>query len=239
MKLSGKNPVFERLRTNPKSIARISLTKGFKESAYVHKKAKQWGIHVSTVPESKMSKIGRNHNAQGIIAIVSDFEYLEYGSLLEDAIKRKRTLVFLDRLNDPQNLGAMIRSLACLGKFALILPSHESVSVTESVLRVACGGENFVPVSIVSNLKKAITKAQEKMFVIAGAVLNGETNLFELEVPSRFGIVIGSEQKGIREPVQNSLDLKLTIPMTHHTLSLNAAQTATIIAYEIAKQKSK
>jgi len=238
MKLYGKNAVIERLRSNPKSIRKIYIQHGFKGTLYIHKKARQWGIPVLPVAQSKMMKIGRDKNAQGILVDVEDFAYIPYDELLETALKKKRSLVFLDGLNDPQNLGAIIRSLACLGKFSLCLPTHDSVSVTESVLRVASGGDNYVPVAKVSNLGNSIKKAQSEGYQIVGTVVKEGENLNKAKLSWPIGLVIGSEQKGIRDVIRKRLDIELSIPMACETLSLNVAHATTILCYEITKQKN-
>jgi len=239
MKLYGKNSVIERLRSNPKSIRKIYIEHGFKGTLNIHKKAKQWGIPILPVPRSKMMKIGRDKNAQGILVDVEDFEYLPYEDLLKNALNKKRCPIFLDGLNDPQNLGAIIRSLACLGKFSIVLPTHDSVSVTEAVLRVASGGDNFVPVAKVSNIGNAIKKAKKEGFQIVGAMSNQESSLNEMELPYPMGLVIGSEQKGIRDVIRRQLDLTVSIPMASDTLSFNVAHATAIFCYEITKQKKR
>ncbi|HQP10097.1 MAG TPA: 23S rRNA (guanosine(2251)-2'-O)-methyltransferase RlmB [Candidatus Omnitrophota bacterium] len=237
MKLSGRNSIMERLRSNPRSIRKIYVEHGFKGTLSVHAKARQHGISVFSISSSQMMKIGRDKNTQGILADVDEVEYLPYEDVLEAALKKKRSLIFLDGLNDPQNLGAIIRSLACLGKFSVVLPTHDSVSVTESVLRVASGGENYVPFAKVPNLANAIQKAKESGFHIAGAVVKGGQCLTEIALPHPLGLVIGSEQKGIRDIIKKHLDLELSIPMACDTLSFNVAQATTILCYEITKQK--
>ncbi len=237
MRLFGKNSIVERLRSNPASIRKIYVQHGFKGTLFIHKKARQHGIPVFPVHQSKMMKIGRDRNTQGILADVDDVAYIPYADLLETALKKKRCLVFLDRLNDPQNLGAIIRSLACLGKFSIVLPTHDSVGVTESVLRVASGGESHVPFSKVSNLGNAIKKAKEEGFQIAGAVVKGGICLTEVKLPHPLGLVIGSEQKGIRDITRRYLDIELSIPMACDTLSFNAAHATAVLCYEITKQK--
>jgi len=239
MKLYGKNTVIERLRSNPKSIRKIYIQHGYKGTLYIHKKARQWGIPVLPVTTSKMMKIGRDKNAQGIMVDVEDFGYVQFDDLLETALKKKHVPVFLDGLNDPQNLGAIMRSLACLGRFALILPTHGSVSVTESVLKVASGGDNYLPVAKVSNLNNAIKKAKAEGYRIAGAVVKGGEDLHVADLSWPVGIVVGSEQKGIREGIKKHLDIELSIPMAHDTLSFNVAHATTILCYEIKKQNTK
>lgn len=237
MKLFGKNSVMERLRSNPTSVKKIYIQHGFKGTLYIHKKTRQWGIPVLPVPQSKIMKIGRDKNTQGILADVEDFAYVPYDELLEAALKKKRCLLFLDNLKDPQNLGAIIRSLACFGKFSIILPTHDSVSITETVLRVASGGENYVPLAKVSNLGNAIKKAKEEGFQIAGAVVRDGQCLSEAELPHPLGLVIGSEQKGIRDVIRKQLDIELSIPMVCDTLSFNVAHAAAVLCYEITRQK--
>lgn len=237
MKLFGKNPVIERLRANPQSIRKIYIQQDFNEAGYIRSKARQNGIPVFVVPASKLSKMGRAQNTQGILVDVDEFAYVPYEELLAAALKKKRCLIFLDGLNDPQNLGAILRSLACLGKFSAVLPTHDSVEVTEAVLRVACGGDNYVPVAKVNNLGQAIARAKESGFWIAGTVLKDGQSLLETSLPHPLGVVVGSEQKGIRDVIRRQLDLALTIPMSQETLSLNAAHAAAILAYEITKQK--
>jgi 23S rRNA (guanosine2251-2'-O)-methyltransferase len=184
-----------------------------------------------------MMKMGRDKNAQGILMDVEDFSYILYEDLLESALTKKRCPVFLDGVKDPQNLGAIMRSLACFGKFSLVIPTHDSVSVTETVLRVAAGGDNYVPVAKVANLANAIKKAQARGFQIAGAVVKDGKDLNEIELPYPLGLVIGSEKEGIRDVIGRCLDLQLSIPMACDTLSFNVAHATAVICYEITKQK--
>lgn len=239
MKLFGKNPVIERLKSNPQSIRKIYIQTGHVDGSYIRKKAKKWGITVYGVGQSKILKMTRNLNSQGIVADVEDFKYMDYSELLEYAKKKRISLLFLDNLKDPQNLGAIIRSAACFGDFAVVLPKKESVGVTEAVFRIACGGDNYVSISKVSNLSNAISLAKKNGFWIAGSVVEGGEDLSEVSLPFPLGLIIGSEQKGIRDVVKKQIDIKVTIPMKNARLSFNAAQATTILCYEITKQKNK
>ncbi|MBF0512347.1 MAG: hypothetical protein HQL13_08505 [Candidatus Omnitrophica bacterium] len=152
MKLYGKNPVIERLKSNPQSIRRVIISEDHSDLSYVRKKCQPHGISVTTMPHSKIQRLAQNLNTQGILADIEDFFYTSLEDLLERARERKRVPVFLDHLNDPQNLGGIVRTCGALGDFDIIVPQTESVTVTESVLRVACGGENYLSVAKVSNL---------------------------------------------------------------------------------------
>jgi 23S rRNA (guanosine2251-2'-O)-methyltransferase len=237
MRLYGKNPVIERLKANPKTILRIFVQEGHVDSGYIKKKASKWGIAVCPVPQTKMLKLCRNVNSQGVLAEVEDFQYTDYQDLLQLAEEKKISLLFLDGLMDPQNLGAIIRSLACLGEFAVVLPRKDSVDMTESVFRVCSGADNYVPVAKVANLVQSISEAKKRGILIVGAVVEQGEDLFQARFTFPLGLVIGSEQKGIRDIVRNQLDLKVTIPMKQPRLSFNAAQAATILCYEITRQK--
>lgn len=239
MKIYGKNPVLERIKADPKSVRKIYVQMGHAELSYIATKARKYNIPLVTVPESKMTKLGRSLHTQGLLIEVQDFSYADYDELLDEALEKKITPIFLDGITDPQNFGSILRTLACLGGFAVVIPTHGSVDVTDTVTRVACGGENYVKVSKVNNLNNAIEKAKAKGFWIAGSVVQDGEDLSKAELPQPLGCVIGSEGKGIRDITLSRLDLKLTVPMAQSRLSLNAAQATTLFCYEIKRQKDK
>ena len=231
MKLYGKNPVIERLKSNPKSIRRIMIDEDHVDLAYIRKKCHQWGINVSTVSRSKIQRLAQNLNTQGILADIEDFAYIGIDELLDHALAKKRTPVFLDNLNDPQNLGGIIRTCGALGIFDIVLPTSESVSVTESVLRVACGGENYLSVARVSNLGNSIEKAKKMGFWIVGTVVEGACSLTQLDLKFPLGLVMGSEEKGLRDIILKKLDAQVLVPMKNQRMSLNVAHATSILCY--------
>ena len=127
--------------------------------------------------------------------------------------------------------------LACFGQFALILTTHHCVGVTEAVLRVASGGDNYVPTALVGNLNKAIREAKDSGFTIAASCLKEGESLYETILPPKLGLVIGSEHQGIRPVMFKHVDLKLTIPMAVPTMSFNVAHAVAIFGAEIIRQK--
>lgn len=237
MRLFGRNPVIERLRSRPESIRTLYIQQGLSDTENIRRKARQAGVPIVIVPRTKMDKMARSHNSQGILLDVDDFDYMPYGELLETAVQKKRALIFIDQLTDVQNLGAIIRSAGCFGHFSIVLPTHNSVKITEAVLRIASGGENHVHIAQVSNLANAMKQAKEEGFHLAGTVVKGGVALGETQLPFPIGFVIGSEQKGLRDVIRKHIDLELTIPMYIERLSFNAAHAATILCYEINRQK--
>lgn len=237
MKLYGKNPVLERLKTSPRSIHKIYLQEGHPEAGYISQKARQFAVPVVSVPATKLHKLSRSLNTQGIVADVDEFGYIPFVDLLSAEDSKKKVLIFIDELTDPQNLGAILRSTACLGEFALILPKHHTVEITEAVLRVACGGENYIPVAKVKNLSLALDQAKEAGYWIVGAVVKGGQDIGTAKLSFPLALVIGSEDRGIRDIVQKQLDLAVSIPMAHPRMAMNAAHAATVFAYEIVGRK--
>ncbi|MBF0569775.1 MAG: 23S rRNA (guanosine(2251)-2'-O)-methyltransferase RlmB [Candidatus Omnitrophica bacterium] len=237
MKIYGKNPVLERLKSNPQSIKRIFVQAGHPEHSYIAGKAKKHGIPVLVSHAQHLMKLGKSANTQGLIMDVEEFTYFNYEELLDVALQEKLTLVFLDGLTDPQNFGGILRTAGSLGGLAIVIPTHDSVQVTDTVLRVACGGENFVKVARVNNLGQAIQKAKDRDFTIAGSVVKDGESIYDVQLPFPLGVVIGSEDKGVRDVIQQRLDIKITIPMAQPRMSLNAAHATTVFCYEINKQR--
>lgn len=239
MKLYGKNPVLERLKSNPKTIRCIFIEQGHPESSYIHMKGKQHGIAVTAVPYTKIQRLAQNVNSQGIVADVEDFAYVNIDDLLSAIAEKRGGVLFLDNLTDPQNLGGIIRTCGSLGNFGIVLPTSESVSVTESVLRVACGGDNFVQIARVANLGNAIDKAKKAGFWMMGTAVENARSIFDVAIEFPVGLVLGSEEKGVRDIIRKRLDQEIMIPMKAQRMSLNVAHAASILCYEIIRQKNK
>jgi len=175
---------------------------------------------------------------QGVIAQVDQFEYANFHDLLNKPKDKQLSFIFLDEINDPQNLGVIIRSAACFGGFAIVIPKHDACPVNDTVLHVASGGENFVPVSCVTNLTKALIEAKRCGFWATGAVVEGGEDIKKVDLPHPVCLVMGSEGKGIRKGLVSHLELKLSLPMVGASLSFNVAIACAIFCHEIVKQRS-
>jgi len=234
MYLYGKNSVLERITADPKSIKNIFLQDNFKDKR-LFDEIKKAAIPVKTVNERKLSSIKRADRLQGIVAEVKNFSYRQIDELLYNS--KKLSLIFLDQLNDPHNLGSIIRIAACAGGFGIVIPRHECCEVNDTVMHVASGGENYVPVAMVTNLSNALIKAKKAGFWVAGAEVEGGQDIDGVSLPFPLCLVLGSEGKGIRYGVGKHLDMKLTLPMGGAPLSYNVATACAIFCYEIARQK--
>lgn len=232
--LYGKNSVLQRLKRNPKSIRKIFLNENF-DDAYILTIVTRKKIPIIRLSRNEFSRVKKADNLQGIVAEVEKYSYIPFKELLVDSLDKKTTLIFLDSISDPQNLGSIIRTAACFGDFAVVLPKHDACEVNDTVLHVASGGENFIPVSMVSNLSSALIQTKKSGYWIAGTVVDGD-DINKASLPFPLCIVLGSEGKGIRQGLHNQLDIKVSLPMKAH-LSFNVAISCAIFCYEILKQK--
>ena len=236
MYLYGKHSVYERLKSNPASIRQIFLDKDF------HEPQLEALIAKSRIPTQRLAKkalfnIKRSDSLQGVVAKAEAFKYADFDSLLHQAADKKYSFIFLDRIFDPQNLGAILRLASCFGDFALVIPKHEACAITETALHIACGGENFTPVTQVVNLRNALLSAKESGYWAYGAMLDSAQDLASTKLIFPLCLVLGCEGSGVRYGLQKHLDVRITIPMPGARLSFNVTAACAIFCYEIARQR--
>ncbi len=237
MHLYGKNSVLERVKINPDSIRQVFIQDNFKNNEII-KLVKSKDISLKTVSERDLLRIKRADRLQGIVAEINMFRYTPFDDLLHKEDEKKLTLIFLDGLNDPHNLGSIMRTAACFGGFALIIPEHGSCEVNDTVVHVASGGENYVPIVMVTNLSAALIKAKKAGYWAVGTIVSEGEDMNTTALPFPMCLVLGTEGRGIRYGVQKHLDLKITLPMKGAQLSLNVAMAFAIFAQEITRQKN-
>ena len=235
--LYGKNSVIERLKARQETVRQIYLREGL-SSPSLEKAIERAGIPSERLDASSLEKMRPQKDLQGVIAKVDKYAYTPCDELINDAPREGRTLLFLDRVNDPHNLGVIIRLSACFGGFSLIIPSREACQVNETVLHVASGGENYVPVASVNNLAPEIDEAKKLGFWIAGAVVDEDAeDISTVSLPFPLGVIMGSEGTGIRKGLQKRLDIRARIPMRGVPLSFNVSMACAIFCHEITKRK--
>lgn len=238
MYLYGKNSVLERLKVDPKSIRQVFVQDNFK-APEITDLLKARKIPAKKVSEKDLLRIKRADRLQGVVAEADKYQYASFDELINIGIDKQMSFIFLDGLNDPHNLGTIIRIAACLGGLAVVIPEHGSVEVNETVIHVASGGENFVPVSLVTNLSTALIKAKKAGYWAVGTAVEGGENINKVSLPFPLCLVLGSEGKGVRYGIQKHLDMKVTLPMKGAKLSFNVAMACAIFAHEIAKQRGE
>ncbi len=238
MYLYGKHSVDERLKANPRSIQAVFVQQDFSHpeiEALIRKHA----IPLKRVSKQTLMSMKSAPQLQGIVARVDAFRYAEFDNLIALPAGQQVSFIFLDRVYDPQNLGAIIRTAACFGGFAVVIPKHRACEVTEAVLHVAQGAENYTPVARVVNLRTALLSAKQAGYWALGAVTSGGQVLSAVELPHPLCVVFGSEGEGLRYGLRKHLDIQACIPMKGRDLSFNVTIACAIFCYEIARQGKK
>ncbi|OLS02162.1 23S rRNA (guanosine(2251)-2'-O)-methyltransferase RlmB [Tissierella creatinophila] len=238
----GRNPVLELLKTE-KQIDKIYILKGDLKGSIkkIIGVAKDKGIIIQEVDKRKLDEISEGEVHQGVAAFVTGFEY----STLEDILKKAESLneapfvVILDEIEDPHNLGAIIRTCECAGVHGVIIPKRRSARVNQTVYKASAGAVNHVLVSNVTNISNTIETLKEKGLWIYGADLKGENYYYNESLKGAIGLVIGNEGKGISRLVSEKCDVLIKIPMFGNVSSLNASTSAAILIYEVVRQKDE
>ena len=236
----GRNPVIEALQNN-QPIEKIYIhhgTHGDKIN-HIYKLARSNKIPITKIDTRKIKQISGNVNHQGVIALISSIKTIDIDPLLQIAKKNKNysCIVLLDRINDPHNMGAIIRSAEVFGATGIIYPARESVPMTETVVKASSGSVFHIPICKSDNLVKTIQQLKENDFWIYGSSTDAEINLWETDFSRNCAIIIGSEEKGIRPLVKKHCDLLFKIPQIGKTESLNASVAAGIILSEVVHQQ--
>ena len=239
--VEGRNSVMELLESG-KDINKIYIEKGEKQGS-IHKiiaKAKERGIVLVEIDKPKLKQMAQTENYQGVIAIVPPFEYCEVEDILEEAKKKneKPFILILDGIEDPHNLGAIIRTAETAGAHGIIIPKRRAASVNSTVNKVSAGAVEYMKVARVNNINDTIRYLQDNGVWIIGTDMNATKFYYEEDFEGSVAIVIGSEGFGMSRLVKENCDLLVKIPMKGKITSLNASVSAGITIYEVVKQRN-
>lgn len=238
-KIIGRNPVMEAIRSG-RSIDKILIKKGKYEGSVIPiiKKAKSAGIIIQEVDRSKLDMVAEGENHQGVIAYVSAYEYAAVSDILDRAAEKNEApfVIICDRITDPHNLGAIIRTANCVGAHGVIIPKRNSAGLNSIVAKTSAGAVEYTPVAKVTNISKTIDDLKKKGLWIAGADMDGE-EMYKVDLKGALGLVIGSEGEGISRLVREKCDFIASIPMGGDINSLNASVAAGVLMYEALRQR--
>lgn len=236
----GKNPVVEAINSG-KTINKIYVAKGSKDIYDVIKLAKDNRIVVVESDKKKLDKMVDFKNSQGIVASITDYEYFDVDDILKEAEERGETpfVVILDKIEDPHNLGAIIRTVECLGAHGVIIQKRNACQVTDTVEKTAAGATSFVKIARVTNITETIKYLKKNGLWIYGLDMEGASNVYDTKFDGPIGIVVGNEGDGISRLVKENCDFMVKIPMTGKINSLNASVSTAISIYEVVRQKNK
>jgi 23S rRNA (guanosine2251-2'-O)-methyltransferase len=237
--IEGRNPVIEALRSDAK-IDTILVSREANQGSLnkIIELAKAKNVRIKNVDKTTLDRLSENKRHQGVIAEAMEYEYKEIGDILDYAKNRGEMpfVIILDEITDVHNLGAIIRSAECLGAHGVIIPKRRAAQVNGVVAKSSAGAVEYLPVVRVTNISQAIEELKEKGLWIYGADMGGKNvNEEKFDVP--MALVIGSEGSGIGRLVKEKCDNLVKIPMKGNVGSLNASCAASIIIYEIMKQR--
>ncbi len=237
--IEGRNPVIEALRSEVQ-IDTILISKEAAQGSLnkIIELAKNKNILVKNVDKATLDRLSENKRHQGVIAEAMEYEYKDIDDILNYAKKRgeKPFVVILDEITDVHNLGAIIRTAECLGAHGVIIPKRRAAQINGVVAKSSAGAIEYLPVARVTNISQTLEELKEKGLWIYGADMNGK-NIYEEKFDVPVGLVIGSEGSGIGRLIKEKCDNLVKIPMKGNINSLNASCAASIIIYEIMKQR--
>lgn len=238
----GRNSVIEALRSNLE-IEKIYILYGTKGPILknITDLANRKSISCVQVDKKKFSEIAEIEKSQGVVAIAAQKEYVEVEDILLVAKNRgeKNFIIILDEIQDPQNLGAIIRTAECAGVHGVIIPKHNAASITSAVLKASAGAAEYMLVAKVNNLAQTIDELKKSGIWIIGSDSSASKIYTQQDYNFPLALVIGSEGKGMRRLIRDKCDFLVKIPLHGKIGSLNASVAAGIILYEIRNQRLK
>ena len=238
--VEGRNAVIELLESG-RDINKIFVSSGEKNGSInkILAMAKEKRVIVTEVNKNKLEEMANNH--QGVIAIVPPFEYCDIDDILDCAKSRNEDpfILILDGIEDPHNLGAIIRTAETAGVHGIIIPKRRAASVNSTVAKVAAGAVEHMNIARVNNINEAIRYLKENDIWVCGTDIDTNKYHYDQDLTGPLAIVIGSEGFGMSKLVKENCDFLVKIPMKGKITSLNASVSAGIVVYEAVRQREK
>ena len=237
--IEGRNAVIEAFRSN-KTIDKLFLLDKCQDGPIktILREAKKQDTIIQFVTKERLDQLSKTGHHQGAIAMAAAYEYAEVSEIL-DAAKEKEEPPFifiLDEIEDPHNLGAIIRTANLVGAHGVIIPKRRAVGLTATVAKTSAGAINYTPVAKVTNIKKTMEELKKEGLWFVCADMGGVV-MYDLDLKGPIGIVIGNEGQGVSRLVKETCDFTASIPMKGEIDSLNASVAAGVLAYEVFRQR--
>lgn len=237
--IEGRNAVIEAFRSG-KTIDKLFILDGCQDGPImtIKREARKQDCLVKYVKKERLDQLSETGKHQGVIAYVAAYEYAEVDDMLEKARKKGEApfLFLLDNIEDPHNLGAIIRTANLVGAHGVIIPKNRAVGLTATVAKASAGALNYTPVAKVTNLGQTIEELKKEGLWFVCADMGG-TTMYQLDLKGPIGLVIGNEGEGVGRLVKEKCDFVASIPMSGDIDSLNASVAAGVLAYEIVRQR--
>jgi 23S rRNA (guanosine2251-2'-O)-methyltransferase len=241
-KIYGRKPVLEAIRSGQRTISRVYILQGSRDAALdqVETHAKARNIPVSLETRHRMDTLAAQENHQGVIAVVDDFKYADLQDILDNARDKKENafVLLLDEIEDPHNLGAIIRSADAAGVHGVVIPKNRAVEVNATVLKSSAGASEHVTTVKIANLNDAIKKLKEAGVWVVGTDIEATKYHYEYDYRQPVAIIIGNEGRGLRRLVKENCDELVKIPMAGKMSSLNASVASALMLFEVTRQRN-
>ena len=238
-KIEGRNAVLEALRAG-KPIDKLYVLDGCPDGPVrtIIREAKKGDTIINYVKKERLDQLTETGHHQGVIAMAASYEYATVEDILEKAREKGEApfIFVLDNIEDPHNLGAMIRTANLAGAHGVIIPKRRAVGLTPTVARTSAGAINYTPVAKVTNLKQTMEQLKKEGMWFVCADMDG-TPYYQMDLKGPMGLVIGNEGEGVSRLIKETCDFVASIPMKGDIDSLNASVAAGVLAFEIARQR--
>ena len=238
-KIEGRNAVLEALRAG-KPIDKLYVLDGCPDGPVrtIIREAKKGDTIINYVKKERLDQLSETGHHQGVIAMAASYEYATVEDILEKAREKEEApfIFVLDNIEDPHNLGAMIRTANLAGAHGVIIPKRRAVGLTPTVARTSAGAINYTPVAKVTNLKQTMEQLKKEGMWFVCADMDG-TPYYQMDLKGPMGLVIGNEGEGVSRLIKETCDFVASIPMKGDIDSLNASVAAGVLAFEIARQR--
>ena len=238
-KIEGRNAVLEALRAG-KPIDKLYVLDGCPDGPVrtIIREAQKGDTIINYVKKERLDQLSETGHHQGVIAMAASYEYATVEDILEKAREKGEApfIFVLDNIEDPHNLGAMIRTANLAGAHGVIIPKRRAVGLTPTVARTSAGAINYTPVAKVTNLKQTMEQLKKEGMWFVCADMDG-TPYYQMDLKGPMGLVIGNEGEGVSRLIKETCDFVASIPMKGDIDSLNASVAAGVLAFEIARQR--
>lgn len=239
--IEGRNAVIEAFRAG-KTVDKLFVLEHCKEGSMntVLREAKKHDTIINYVKKERLDQMSETGKHQGVIAYIAAFEYATVDDILKKAEDKGEPpfVVILDDIEDPHNLGAIIRTANLAGAHGIIIPKHSAAGLTATAVKASAGAVSYTPVAKVTNISKTIEELKDKGLWFVCADMGG-TTMYDLDLKGPIGLVVGNEGKGVSRLVKEKCDFIASIPMFGDIDSLNASVATGVLAYEIVRQRMK
>ena len=240
-KIEGRNAVLEAFRSG-KTIDKLYVLDGCQDGPIktITREARKGDTIINYVNKERLDQISETGKHQGVIAVSAAYDYAEVEDILQKARDKGEApfIIILDGIEDPHNLGAIIRTANQAGAHGIIIPKRRAVGLTPTVARTSAGAINYTPVAKVTNLTQTIKELKDQGMWFVCADMGG-TQMYDLNLTGSIGLVIGNEGEGVSKLVKENCDMIASIPMVGDIDSLNASVATGVLAYEIVRQRLK